>query len=86
LQSSFFYFFHRYTFSLKIAELHAGGPNLSEIKYDTIRLTEEIKTLDGCIIDCRYFEHQWLFIKQRHTTAIIPMEGAQLWVNSSLDI
>ncbi|XP_046651275.1 mRNA-capping enzyme-like [Daphnia pulicaria] len=51
---------------LKIAELHAGGPNLSEIKYDTIRLTEEIKTLDGCIIDCRYFEHQWIFIKQRH--------------------
>jgi mRNA-capping enzyme len=31
-----------------------------------IRLTDEMKMLDGCIIDCRYFDHQWIFIKQRH--------------------
>ncbi|EFX60872.1 hypothetical protein DAPPUDRAFT_275132 [Daphnia pulex] len=29
-------------------------------------MTEEIKKLDGAIIDCRYFDHQWIFIKQRH--------------------
>ncbi|EFX64761.1 hypothetical protein DAPPUDRAFT_229747 [Daphnia pulex] len=50
----------------KVAELHMLGPYRSEIKYDTIKLTEEIKKLDGCIIDCRYFEHQWIFITQRH--------------------
>ncbi|XP_046456075.1 mRNA-capping enzyme-like isoform X2 [Daphnia pulex] len=50
----------------KVAELHVIGPYRSEIKYDTIKMTEEIKKLDGCIIDCRYFDHQWIFIKQRH--------------------
>ena len=25
-----------------------------------------MKKLDGCIIDCRYFDHQWIFMKQRH--------------------
>jgi hypothetical protein len=53
-------------FSPAEAELHVGGSERIEIKYDTIRLTEEMKMLDGCIIDCRYFEHQWIFIKQRH--------------------
>jgi mRNA-capping enzyme len=31
-----------------------------------IRLTDEMKMLDGCIIDCRFFDHQWVFMKQRH--------------------
>jgi hypothetical protein len=53
------------------------GPNRSEIKYDTIKMTEEIKKLDGCIIDCRYFDHQ----SSSAMPAIIPMEGVQLWVN-----
>ncbi|EFX79314.1 hypothetical protein DAPPUDRAFT_319589 [Daphnia pulex] len=43
-----------------------GGPHVQEIVHGQIALTEEIKKLDGCIIDCRYFDHQWLFIKQRH--------------------
>ncbi|EFX64763.1 hypothetical protein DAPPUDRAFT_265826 [Daphnia pulex] len=48
------------------AELHVGSQDRIEIKYAIIRLTDEMKMLDGCIIDCRYFEHQWIFIKQRH--------------------
>ncbi len=43
-----------------------GGPHVQEIVHGQIALTEEIKKLDGCIIDCRYFDHQWLFIKQLH--------------------
>jgi hypothetical protein len=39
---------------------------VQEIVHGQIALTEEIKKLDGCIIDCRYFDHQWLFIKQLH--------------------
>jgi mRNA-capping enzyme len=39
---------------------------VQEIVHGQIALTEDIKKLDGCIIDCRYFDHQWLFIKQRH--------------------
>jgi hypothetical protein len=49
----------------KKAELYVGGPHRQEIKYDDITLTDEIRKLDGCIIDCRYFEHQWIFMKQR---------------------
>jgi hypothetical protein len=53
-----------YTF--RTAELYVTGPRQSEIKYGTIFLTEEIKKLDGRIITCRYFDHQWIFCAQRH--------------------
>jgi hypothetical protein len=77
---TFLYSSFVYSFSPKVAELHILGPYRSEIKYDTIKLTEEIKTFDECIIDCRYFEHQWISSRSA-MTAITPMEGAQLWVN-----
>jgi hypothetical protein len=40
------------------------GPNRQELFYDQIALTDKIRELDGCIIDCRYFDHQWIFTKQ----------------------
>jgi hypothetical protein len=55
-----------FVFSPAEAELYVGSQDRIEIKYDMIRLTDEMKMLDGCIIDCRYFDHQWIFIKQRH--------------------
>jgi hypothetical protein len=66
MSKSFLYSSFVYPFRPKVAELHILGPYRSEIKYDTIKLTEEIKKFDECIIDCRYFEHQWIFITQRH--------------------
>ena len=53
-------------FSPTEAELYVGSQDRIEIKYDMIRLTDEMKMLDGCIIDCRYFDYQWIFMKQRH--------------------
>jgi hypothetical protein len=50
----------------KTAQLHVGGgPFRREIFHDQITLTDETRKLDGCIIDCRYFDHQWIFTKQR---------------------
>ena len=54
--------------------LYVGGPFRKEIllrekvktKYpDTLTLTDETRKLNGCIVDCRYFEHRWIFMKQR---------------------
>ena len=47
------------------AELLVGGPFRREIKYDTIALTNDIRELDGEIIDCRYVDHHWIFLKVR---------------------
>lgn len=35
------------------------------MKWETIPLTDEIRKLDGCIIDCRYEDHHWVFVKER---------------------
>lgn len=37
-----------------------------EIKWETIPLTDELRKLDGCIVDCAYLDHHWVFVKQRH--------------------
>lgn len=34
--------------------------------YDTIAVTDEIRELDGHIIDCDYVDHQWIFKEVRH--------------------
>uniref|UniRef100_A0A0P5PKB4 Mrna-capping-enzyme n=1 Tax=Daphnia magna TaxID=35525 RepID=A0A0P5PKB4_9CRUS len=49
----------------KEADLLVGGPNRTEMKWETIPLTDEIRKLDGCIIDCRYEDHHWVFVKER---------------------
>lgn len=42
------------------------GRSCAEIKWDeTILLTDEIRNLDGCIVDCRYVDQRWMFVKQR---------------------
>ena len=49
------------------AELHAVGyPQRSESFFDTIPLTEEIRGLDDQIIECRYVDRQWVFVRQRN--------------------
>ncbi|KAI9556338.1 hypothetical protein GHT06_018912 [Daphnia sinensis] len=48
----------------KEADLLIGGPN-KEKKYETIPLTDEIRKLDGRIVECRYVDHHWVFVKQR---------------------
>ena len=45
--------------------LFVGGPYNQEIKHDTITLTGELRKLDGEIVDCRYVDHHWIFIKVR---------------------
>ncbi|KAK4023699.1 hypothetical protein OUZ56_009098 [Daphnia magna] len=50
----------------KEAELFMFGRSCAEIKWDeTIPLTDEIRNLDGCIVDCRYVDQRWMFVKQR---------------------
>jgi hypothetical protein len=54
---------------MKKAELHAGGayPHMkSEFFFDTVPLTEEIRGLDGHIIECRFVDRQWVFVRQRN--------------------
>ena len=41
------------------------GPYRKEVKYDTIALTDDLRELDGEIIDCRYVDHHWIFMKLR---------------------
>ncbi|XP_057374510.1 mRNA-capping enzyme-like [Daphnia carinata] len=47
------------------AELFIYGRDCAEEFYEKILLTDEIRNLDGCIIDCRYVDHRWVFVKQR---------------------
>lgn len=50
---------------IKQAELHVVGPGMKEICFDTIALTDEIIQYDGCIIACKYIDHQWIFKRVR---------------------
>ncbi|XP_057374511.1 mRNA-capping enzyme-like [Daphnia carinata] len=47
------------------ADLLIGGPYRTEIKWETIPLTDELRKLDGQIVDCRYVDHHWVFVKER---------------------
>ncbi|KAI9556336.1 hypothetical protein GHT06_018910 [Daphnia sinensis] len=49
----------------KEAHLLVGGPYRTEIKWETIPLTDDLRKLDGCIVDCRYVDHHWVFVKER---------------------
>lgn len=51
---------------MKKAELHAVGPHRTEIYFATIALTKEIRDLDGRIIECRFADRQWIFVRQRN--------------------
>ncbi|XP_046655756.1 mRNA-capping enzyme-like isoform X2 [Daphnia pulicaria] len=51
---------------LKRAELHAVGAHRSEIYFATIELTKELRNLDGRIIECRFADRQWIFVRQRN--------------------
>ena len=41
------------------------GPNRNEVKYGTIDLTDELRSMNGSIIECHYVDHQWIFSRKR---------------------
>lgn len=41
------------------------GSTLKEVKYATIQLTDELRDLDGFIIECYYVDHRWVFSRKR---------------------
>jgi len=40
------------------------GPERQEAKYTWINLTDELRKLNGFIIDCQYVEQHWIFVRQ----------------------
>ncbi len=43
-----------------------SGDNMVEVNFAMIKLTDEIRELDGRIIDCHYVDNQcWVFSKLR---------------------
>lgn len=40
-------------------------PNEDEVNYATIPLTDELRKLDGHIIECHYVDSQWVFFRPR---------------------
>jgi hypothetical protein len=62
-----------FTFLLKIEKesgtevgrLYVGGPKLQFILHDTVELTEELKQANNCIIEMKYVDHQWKFLRIR---------------------
>ena len=56
------------SFDQKIGELYVLGPwpNNTTAKFDDIQLTDELRKLDGRIIDCIYVDNQWVFQKLRN--------------------
>ena len=41
------------------------GPGRKEILFATITLTDELKEYHDSIIECRYADHQWIFVRLR---------------------
>ena len=41
------------------------GSTRKEVKYATIELTDELRDLDGSIIECYYVDHHWVFSRKR---------------------
>ncbi len=52
------------SFDQKFGELHDSSWNNS--RFDVIKLTDELRELDGRIIDCIYKDNQWVFQRLRH--------------------
>ena len=52
------------SFDQKFGELHVSSWNNS--RFDAIKLTDELRLLDGRIIDCIYKDNQWIFQKLRN--------------------
>ena len=61
-------FVKKNSFDQKFGELHVSGPwpNNTTAKFDDIQLTDELRKLDGRIIDCIYVDNQWVFQKLRN--------------------
>jgi len=41
------------------------GSKRKEVKYTTIELTDELRNLDGSIIECCYVDRHWVFARKR---------------------
>jgi len=58
--------FFAYSVMPKKGGLYVGGTGKSMDEYCEINLTEEIQEFDGKIIDCKYADNQWIFVKVRN--------------------
>jgi len=41
------------------------GPNKGEKKYASILLTDEMRDKSGSIIECRFVDQNWIFVRER---------------------
>lgn len=46
----------------KIGYLYVGG---RDVPFNTIKITKQIKELDNKIIECKFENNQWLFMRER---------------------
>lgn len=53
-------------FSESTGNLYVVGPGRIEMKYTTIDLTDELKKMNGSIIECRYVDHHWILVRLRN--------------------
>lgn len=53
-------------YSPDLGLLFASGPDQKGIKYANIYLTDELRKLDGLIIECRNVDHLWVFDRIRN--------------------
>lgn len=52
--------------SVSTGDLFVVGPGRIEMKYTTIDLTDDLKKMNGSIIECRYVDHHWIFVRLRN--------------------
>ena len=78
------------SFDQKFGELHDSSWNNS--RFDVIKLTDELRELDGRIIDCIYKDNQWVFQRLRHdrkspnNRKAVESNNKQLFLNVSITL
>lgn len=46
------------------------GPERKEVKHGTIDLTEDLRNMDGSIIECRFVDDRWMFVRIRNDSEL----------------
>ncbi len=41
------------------------GPNREEARYATIELTDELRDMNGSIVECCFVDQHWIFVRKR---------------------
>ena len=60
--------------------MYVVGPKRVEVKYEsTIDLTDELETMNGCIIECRLVDNRWTLVRVRkdrkHPNGLYAISG-----------